>query len=603
MTDQVLYLREHSLATPARGSERRDAPTEENADDAPAPPAPDDPYLFTPRLRRALIGYVAATVPLVAVLFWSPREPHEYVIAMMQTGLLYIVPGALLSLFAALRAPGGTDRMVRWMWAGVFFTGIATSYSSIRRVHDGMDPSVARVSAPVVVGLLLLVVANTLMMRARSGQRAALVDGVDLVMATIAIAAPLTLAFGRDVIDSPVPWFTLTAGMWFVASIHGTMVALVIRGRTAPGHQGMATAGAVFGVVVMASSLAHVLLGVRGFDLPAGPFAALYAAAAGIGTIFYAHASRRSSPGLERLPLGAQVRRHSTIAVLVLASIPVIVGVAWWQSEDPGVVVGGLGAVLALLALSSVRNLLAARETIRLYAMIEESAQKRGELLAEVMSHVDTDRHRAAAHLHREAASLHTAMASFTAAIDQAVASGNPNSVSFAAERLRRDLGVRADTLRRVAEAVRPLSPDAQGSRRIVAPMKAYIENVCGDGPRPDLHFEVDPDLVLDWTIEAAVLRIVQEATLNAWFYAGATTVSVEVGGGAGGVEVTVADNGCGTTPRRGVMAGIQSAARFLGGDVVIERDEDGGTVRALLPTDPSAPPDGTTPHLRLVEH
>lgn len=599
MTDQALHLREHASEPPAAAPPRREPPAPPSDD---PPPSTDDRLLFSTRVRRGLVTYVLATLPVVALVLWHPREPHEYLIGMMQVGLLYVVPGSLLSVQAALRSPSGTDRLVRWLWAGVFFAGLATSYSSMRRIHDGMDPSIARVSAPVIVGLLCLVVANTLIMRARSGQRAALVDGVDLVMATIAIAAPLAVAFGRDVVESPVPWFTLTAAMWFVASIHGTLVSLVIRGRTAPGHRAMANAGVLFGVIVMASSLGHVVLSMRGFDLPAGPFLALYAASAGAGTIFYAHTSRRASPGLERLPLSAQVRRHSTITVLVLASIPLLVAVAWSKSEDHAVVFGGLGAVLVLLALSSVRNLLAARETLRLYALVEQSAQTRGELLAEVMNHVDTDRHRAAAHLHRQAASLHTAMASFTAAIDQAVASGNPAAVSFAAERLRRDLGYRADALRRVAEAVRPLSPDEQGSRRIVAPMRAYIEKMCGDGPRPELHFEIDPELVLDWTIEAAVLRIVQEATLNAWWWAGATSVSVSVGAGPAGVEVTVTDNGCGEIPERGVMAGIRTAVRFLGGDVVSERTEQGGAVQALLPTHHSAPAEGERANLRLVE-
>jgi signal transduction histidine kinase len=596
-------MTDHALSVLDDTSTRAAAATPASAHDALATPAEAPAQaqrVFSDRVRRATVAYVAATVPLVAILFWSAREPHEYLVGMMHTGLIFVVPGATLALVAAIKAPP-PDRAVRWMWTGVFFAGVLGALTGSRRVYPGMDPSILRASMPVIVGLVLLVVANSLIMRARSGQRAALVDAVDLVMATIAITVPIALAIGHDVTSSPVPWFTVTSGLWFVVALHGTMVALVIRSRLQPGHQAMATAGAAFGAVVMVSSAAHLGLGMTDFRLPAGPFLALYALGAGVGMVFYAFATRVTSPGLERLPPGAQVRRHSSIAILVLASIPVIVGMAWWHADDPGVLPGGLGAVLVLLALSSIRNLLAARETVRLYAMVEESAQKRGELLAEVMAHVDTDRHRAADHLHRQAASLYAAMASFSSAIDAAVESGNPASVSFAAERLRKDLGLRADGLRRIAEAVKPLAPD-QGPRRIVAPMRAYIENVCGDGPRPDLHIEVDPDLALDWTTEAAVLRIVQEGTLNAWWYAGATTVSVVVGGGSDGVRVEIVDNGCGDPPPNVVMSGIQSAARFLGGDVVIERDDRGGRVDALLPVGPPPLTDDQRPHLRLVD-
>jgi signal transduction histidine kinase len=580
-----------------------DAPaTDHDSDDPHGPDVPTGPQrVFSDRVRLATRLYVAVTVPIVAALFWSAREPHEYLVSMLHTGLFYVAPGAVLALVAALKAPP-PDRAVRWMWTGVFFAGVVAAFTGTRRVHADMDPTILRAAAPVIVGLVLLAVANTLIMRARSGQRAALVDAVDLVMATIAITAPLALALGHDIARAPVPWFTVTSGLWFVVALHGTMVAIVIRSRLQPGHQAMATSGVVFGVVVMASSAAHVGLGMSDFTLPAGPFLAFYALGAGVGMVFYSYATRVTSPGLERLPPGAQVRRHSSIAILVLVAIPVIVAMVWWHADEPGVLPGGLTAVLVLLALSSIRNLLAARETVRLYALVEESAQMRGELLSEVMAHVDTDRHRAAAHLHRQAASLYAAMAAFTSAIDQAIESGNPASVSFAADRLRRDLGHRADGLRRIAEAVKPLSPHDQGPRRIVAPMRAYIENVCGDGPRPELHIEVDAELALDWTTEVAVLRIVQEATLNAWWYAGATTVSVTVGGGVEGVRVEVLDNGCGSTPPNVVMSGIQSAARFLGGDVVIERDGTGGHVMALLPMNPPSLADDQRSHLRLVD-
>jgi signal transduction histidine kinase len=557
-------------------------------------------FVFSTAARRGTVAYVAITVPLVTIVFWSTREPHAYLESLLAASLLYVWPGCILAVVAALRSPPA-DRTVRWMWVAVFLVGIVAAGLGRTRIEPGMDPPIARTAVPVLFTLVLLGIANTRVMRARSGQRAALVDGVDLVMATIALVAPIGLAFGSQIIGSPVPWFTTSTALWFVVACHGTLVAVVIRSRLQPGHQAMANAGIAFGVIVMVSTAAHLVLGTSDFALPAGPFVGIYALSFGIGMIFFAFSTREASPGLERLPPGAQVRRNSLIAILVLVSIPVIASIVWWRHDESWVLGVGLGAVLTLLGLSSMRHLLAARETIRLYQLVEQSAQQRGELLSEVMAHVDTDRHRAAAHLHRQAASLYAAMAAFTSAIDQAVEAGNPASVSFAAERLRRDLGQRADGLRRLAEAVKPLAPSDQGARRLAAPMRAYLENVCGDGPRPDLTIDVDPDLALDWTTEAAVLRIVQEATLNAWWYAGATVVSVSVAAEGRHVAVEVVDDGCGETPPNVVVSSMQSVARFLGGDLTIDRSGAGCRVSATIPVAMPVP-DEHRPHLRLVD-
>jgi signal transduction histidine kinase len=558
-------------------------------------------YVFTGRVRALLIAYVAVVIPLAAAAWWAPQEPHAYLRAMIVTGALFAVPGLVVAIIAATRSPE-KDRVARWIWTGGFAAGLLGSLQALQRIQPGLDPHMARMVAPGIATMLLLLVANTLILRSRSGERAAIVDMVDLAMATTAVAVPLTLAFGTSIVNSPVPWFTVSAALWVVIAGHGVGMALTIRNRTKPGHRAVVHVAIALGVAVMISATAHVVLGINDFALPAGPFMALSAASSSFFLLFFLYLPRNASPGLERLPLGEQVRRNSVIAVLVLVSVPVTAAIVWWRQDHSWVPATALGAGLALLSLSSIRHLLAARETTRLYAMVERSAQERGELLADVMAHADTDRHRAAAHLHRQAASLYTAMAAFTSSIDQAVEAGNPSSVSFAAERLRRDLGQRADGFRQLAEAVKPLTPSGEEASRLAAPIRAFLENLCGDGPRPELVIDVDPELTLDWTTEAIVLRIVQEATLNAWWHAGAKNVQITIAASSSAIEVEVVDDGTRETDPAPAVSTMQTIARFLGGDLVTTRNPEGGS--RLIATIPFAMrvPDEPRSHLRLVD-
>lgn len=580
------------------------------AEDLPRPARPIDPstparheFMFPSLLRKVMIGWVVVTVPVIAAVMWQPRDPVPYLRQMIVITLLFAGPGFVLAAIAAVRAPE-RDRTARWLWASAMGFGVVGAVSSLPRVQVGMDPPVLRTTVPVIATLVVLTVANTLIMRSRSGHRAALVDATDLLMATIALLAPLGLAFAPAIIDSSRPWFTVAAALWVVVAVHGTMVALMVRARLQPGYRTMADIGVAFGLLVAISSAGSVILGVNDFELPTGPFAGLYMASLGVGMLFFVYMPRHTSPGLERLPTSAQARRNSLIAMVVLISVPVTAAVVWARRDHDWIPIAGLLTVLALLSMSSLRHLLAARETNRLYAMVERSSHERGELLAEVMSHVDTDRHRAAAHLHRQAASLYTAMASFTSALNQAADNGNPAAVSFAAERLRRDLGQRADGLRQLAEAVKPIAPTGEEARRLAAPMRAYLENLAGDGPRPDLQIDVDPELVLDWTTEAAVLRIVQEATLRAWWHGCAATVHVSVTAASDGVHVDVVDDGRGSSlPHHYVGATMGSLARILGGELTTTPLPDGGTrVMALIPFAMSIPSEPRTPHLRLVD-
>ena len=566
------------------------------------PPAPDADRFVLPRsLRYVVVVLIAVSVPLIAGVFWEPRPVHEYLQTMVLVHLGFIVPTLLLAALAALRSPS-KDRVVRWIWTVGIALGVIAVIRAYLRISPEMQPTMLASLVPVFVVLGLLLVANTLMLRARSGERAALVDAIDLIMATMALTVPLWLAFGDTLINSPVPWFSVNAGMWVVVACHATLVVLVIRTRTQPDHRLMANIGLGFAITVMVSSVAQVVLGIGDFTLPSGPFLALFAASLSGGVLFFAFSTREASPGLERLPLGGQVRRSSAIALLVMASIPVTGAVVWWQRDVSWVPTATLVAGLVLLALSSARHLLAGREAMRLHDLVEESAAERSQLLSEVLAHIDLDRHRAASHLHRQAASLYTAMASFSSAVGHGDESSQPASVGYAADRLRRDLGHRADNLRRIAEAIKPIEPAGAEARSLAVPMRAYLENLCGDGPRPDLTVDIDPELALDWTTEAVVLRIAQEATLNALWRARATAVHISVTADSEGIHLEIADDGGCDQPAGHDLTTLQSMARFMGGDLSIIAEPTAGRVISATIPFVMRVPDEPRSHLRVVD-
>ncbi|WP_229022930.1 sensor histidine kinase [Actinomarinicola tropica] len=563
---------------------------------------PHDRFVVPAALRRAGMVYAASTVPLCGVLWWSVDGRHEYLDALLLAGLLYAVPILVLALVASVRAAPG-DRHVWRLWAGSAAFGTFMSYSLRARAADGWDPATDWSPVSSVVAIVVLIAANSLILRRRSGERAALVDAIDLLMATIAATTPLALVWGRQVVTHPDAWFTVSSGVWLIGSFHGLFVALAIRARTRHDERATATAGVVLGLAGVLAAIAQIHHALSGFPAPGGPALMAQAASLGMIIVFFLFSTRTPATGLERLPAAAQVRRQSVVIVGVLVAVPVIAGVAWARREHDWVTTLAFVALSSLLALSAVRHLLSARETTRLYREVERAAIERGEILSEVMDHMDAGRHRVAAHLHAQAVSLYTAMATISASLDDAGSSGATASATQAAARVRHDLGKQADALRRFSLAVKPLDTCETTSQGLAAPIRAYVENVFAGGRRPALDLHVDPDLTLDWRTEAIVMRIVQEATTNVWRHARATAVRVAIEVERDVLRVEVGDDGVGMArpPAGGRgLSSMESLAGFLGGRLrVTTGPGEGTTVRAELPID--ALPRATRPTLSVV--
>jgi two-component system, NarL family, sensor kinase len=274
----------------------------------------------------------------------------------------------------------------------------------------------------------------------------------------------------------------------------------------------------------------------------------------------------------------------------------VVVAEAWFGRDTSWVPLAAGASVALLLVLSSLRHLLVARETARLYGLVEQAAAERRQLLADVLSHVDADRHRVATRLHQQAMSSYSAMASFVAALEMAPASPPAAALAVAAAQARTDLAEQVDTLRDVLTMVAP--PSTDGPQRLVAPLRAYVDSLYHDGCRPDLEIAVADDVVPDWTTEVVALRIAQAAIANAHRHAECDTISVRVETQGRALVVEVEDDGLGfdpavTTAGSGI-ATMRLLAGCIQGDVEVASEPGSGTrVRAVLGSDPpSAPPD-----------
>jgi signal transduction histidine kinase len=236
--------------------------------------------------------------------------------------------------------------------------------------------------------------------------------------------------------------------------------------------------------------------------------------------------------------------------------------------------------VLLLLVLSTVRHLLALRETKRLYGRVESAAEERRVLLADVMQRADLDRHRVAAQLHEQATSSYVAFVSYL----QATGSGEHGSVSSdgALARVRDDLAAQAESLRQLMLAIEPVEAEAE-PHSLAAPINAFVDRLYGNDRVPALDVRIDPDLELDWTTETIVFRIIQEALRNVWRHADASFVSVTIGMAGPLLEVRIEDDGVGFDPDviriESGLASMRSFAAFSNGDILVESVPGAGTL------------------------
>jgi signal transduction histidine kinase len=350
--------------------------------------------------------------------------------------------------------------------------------------------------------------------------------------------------------------------------------------------------GIAFSLVGLVNAVLQTAQGLSGFSLPAAPLLVLNGLCMAFLMLVPLHALASVSVGLERLPPQNQVRGAGVAPAVVLVGTPVLLIVTVQLHESRSWAVPfALGAAMVLLILAAVRQLLAVRETRRLYAQVEQASDERRELLARVIRRIDEDRHAVAAQLHEQAMSAYATFVSYLLASTRATPIGERASVGALAEAsamVRDDLSRQAEALRQLMLAVGPLEASHQRSEGLEVPIQAYVHSLYADRQPPTVAVDVAPNLVLDWITETIVLRIIQEALRNVWRHSRARHVDVSLTVVDALVDLRVADDGVGFDPGAGLyesgIAAMRSFAAFANGGVQIDSAPGRGTVvRARL--------------------
>lgn len=163
-----------------------------------------------------------------------------------------------------------------------------------------------------------------------------------------------------------------------------------------------------------------------------------------------------------------------------------------------------------------------------------------------------------------------------------------------------------SDALDDVRRLVHDLRPPALDDLGLEAAVRQQADRVRSE---VDVGVTAEGATGLPAAVEVAAYRIVSEALANVVKHAGANHVDVRLEGDAGGLTVTVADDGRGIGPD--VTAGVgllslRERAEELGGRCEVVCPESGGTtVRAVLPYGTAAGdvgPPTTTSSLRRTE-
>ncbi|HMV83147.1 MAG TPA: two-component regulator propeller domain-containing protein [Blastocatellia bacterium] len=170
----------------------------------------------------------------------------------------------------------------------------------------------------------------------------------------------------------------------------------------------------------------------------------------------------------------------------------------------------------------------------------------------------------------------------------------DPEAMREQVEEIVEASGQALEEVRDMIFDLRPRQLDELGLTGAVADLLARVVGVNG--------WQLDKRLdrvdgLLAKESENNLFRIVQESLNNISKHAAATRVSVSLTRGAGGVELTVTDNGRGFAPEASIantharhgfgLRGIRERARLLGGQVLIESAPgQGATVRVNVPYD-----------------
>src|SRR5262245_36161991 len=557
-------------------------------------------WVFSDRLRWAFVSWAVLSLPVVSVFAHFASTPSQYLVvfAVLASGR-FTTPALVNTWLAARRSPTPDD-CCWWLWLAalvlMYGVGCAMVVGASTRLRAPTELGALVIAAIAV----LLMTSIVLMVRARSGGRALSIDLIESVISVIVVTAPAALLWGEDVLQAEARWYALPAAIAVPCMVFGVYWAVLLVTRVNGDAQPVGALGLALALFGLVNAVAQTVQGVTGFALPSGPLLVLHGVCMSLLSVIPLYVPAAISPGLDRLPLQRQVRAAWIPAVLMLAGMPVLVAATLAvRHRSAWAPLYSLVVAAVLVALAALRQLAGMRETRRRYDQVARAAENRRELLAQVMQRSDDDRHRVAAQLHEQAVSAYATFVSFmqTSAL---VGSGTGAPMAGASALVRDELGKQAESLRQLMLAVQPLAadgPDQRPSRGLSAAIRAYVDSLYGDRRVPRLTVDVDEALVFDWSTEAIVLRIVQEAVSNVRHHSRASHVVVTIRADGAAVKVEVADDGrgfdVGATLFESGIEVMRSCAGLADGTLAIDSAPARGTrVTARLGSDPVAPED-----------
>jgi signal transduction histidine kinase len=549
---------------------------------------PSEPGVLPTRLRRPAIVYVAVTAPLAGAAGLLVEGRAGFLVAWVYVSAAYTTPAMVVTWAASRRTHYQVTAWRLWFLAVVtlYLCGAGLLFTALYP-----DTGVERLAIVAVIPCVALFgVAAVMMMRARSGSRSLGVDIIETSMVMTVICFGVLLVVGEEVWRSDEAWFTVPTAVVTVAVTSGLAWTLMIYTRMPHEDRSLEGVGLALAVVGTVDAWAMLAQGLSGFTLPSAPLLFVQALATGLLFLLPLHVPRTEPPGLEALPPHEQVRNGWAVVAITMGALPFLFVAAWrvrdglrWAPEMFGI------TVMVLLGMAMARQALAINETRNLYGQVVRAADERRRLLSDVMRSVDHDRHRVAAQLHEQAIATYAAFSSLTGEAERALARPGSTLLADVSAQLRGTFGDQAETLRRLVLAMQPLEPDRGRSlaERLGSPIRAFVDSLYGDVAAPDLQVEVREELAPDWTTEAIVLRVVQEALGNVRRHSGARHVLVRLDADdAAQLTLTVTDDGCGFDPaalldERGI-ATMRSYAALVGASLSVDSRPGAGTVVRL---------------------
>jgi signal transduction histidine kinase len=533
-------------------------------------------------IRLAGLVWLGLSLPVITAtaFFVNTSDQYLFVLVFMASGA-YTTPGLVASWYAARSAPGRDRFAYTMLFIGLvsifligvgILIGLATGWNWGNYV--GL-PAVAVSGIAHSLGVMTLV-------RSRSGGRALSVDVLEAVAAVLAVIAPLVVLWGPAVVDSDVAWFTVPAAVTFLFALWCAYWGVMLVVRLGPGRG--AFEYCVLGLLVsaVANALVQTIQGTTDFALPVPPLIALHAVNMSMYLFIPLNVPWLVRKGLDRLPPQGQIRGARVPTVLSLTgTVVLLVTTALVADDRPWVTPFALGVVASLVLVGGMRQMAAVGETRRLYRQVEEASEERRRLVAQLLERSVDDRRNFASRLYEQAIAAYTSFRALARADNES--GGSHGGAGEATTLVGNDLVRRAESVRELMLALRPIDGGTHRPQRLATPITAYLSSIYEDRPAPQLEVEIAEGLTLDWVTETMALQIVRQALHNIWRHSNASTVYLALELTDDNIVVLrIADDGDGfdvasATEGSGI-AGMRTSAAVIGSSLNVESQPGRGT-------------------------